>query len=81
MEIKREIGLINKIKQNLENSKMFEEHFWRNVYKNIWRVLLLGEGLDEWRLPNPFAALDLVRVLKFLDYREYILQNIIFLIE
>jgi len=65
-------NLINKIKQNLENSKMFEEHVWRNVYKNIWRVLLLGEGLDEWRLPNPFAALDLVRVLKFLDYREKI---------
>jgi hypothetical protein len=49
--------------------KMETEHFWRNVYRIMWRKLLLGTPSAGLSLPNSFACLSVLQALKFIEYR------------
>ena len=45
---------------------MLAEHYWRNVYRLLWRKLLLGEGLGGEKLPNAFACVSFLNALKLI---------------
>ena len=48
--------------------RMEREHFWRNVYRIMWRKLLLGSPPAGLSLPNSFACLSVLQAMKFIEY-------------
>jgi hypothetical protein len=46
-----------------------EEHYWRSVYRLLWRELLRG-GSDGVSLPSSFECVRVLTALKFLDWRS-----------
>ncbi|MGV8118913.1 MAG: DEAD/DEAH box helicase [Candidatus Xenobiia bacterium LiM19] len=61
--------------EHLRKSGSYEEHYWRRIYRSIWRELLLGEKINDLRFPNSFACLSLLQALKFMDYQSKIINN------
>lgn len=70
-------GVLANMREYLTNNdvKMEREHYWRNVYRIMWRKLLLGNPPAGLRLPNSFACLSVLQALKFLEYRTCVAQH------
>ncbi|MFX0195355.1 MAG: DEAD/DEAH box helicase [Candidatus Hodarchaeota archaeon] len=68
-------NIVKDFQRVLLQARMLEEHYWRNVYRIIWRTLLLGDGFEGVRLPNAFDCVNVLNALKFMDYRAKVLGH------
>jgi hypothetical protein len=57
------------------NALTYEEHFWRMVYRLIWRDAFLNRDLEEFKITFSFDCIKVLKVLRFIDSQTRINQK------
>jgi hypothetical protein len=60
------------IQQKIEQSKIartYEDHFWRLVYRLLWREAFLNHNLLGFNINFSFDCIKILKILRFLDFQ------------
>lgn len=60
------------VQQKIESvriAKTYEEHYWRLVYRLLWREAFLNHNLPNFRITYSFDCIKILKVLRFLDFQ------------
>ncbi|MCP4611715.1 MAG: DEAD/DEAH box helicase [Planctomycetes bacterium] len=61
---------IQKMIHKCQNAGTYEDHFWRLVYRLLWRETFLKHSISGFNLDFSFDCIRILKALKFLDYQS-----------
>lgn len=66
------------IQQKVDQCKTagtYEEHFWRLVYRLLWREVFLNRNLPGFNIDFSFDCIKILKCLRFLDFLTHLVQG------
>jgi|TARA_B100000315_G_C14592669_1_gene596789 hypothetical protein len=67
------------IQQKVDQCKTvgtYEEHYWRLVYRLLWREAFLNHNLSDFNIDFSYDCIKILRILRFLDFQTRLVQKL-----